>query len=84
MKKTKMFAAGIAACAAMLVGFASCGGEKTGSAKGKDAGKAAEAADYQYGVDTLFHSDTPVTYSISFSDASWYPMVDTWKTEGIF
>lgn len=43
-----------------------------------------ENLDYQYGLDTTFHSDDPVTYSFFFSDASWYPMVDTWKTEGVF
>ena len=31
-----------------------------------------------------FYSDDPVTYSMSFSDASWYPMTDKWKTEGVF
>lgn len=45
---------------------------------------AEENLDYQYGLDTTFHSDDPVTYSFFFSDASWYPMVDTWKTEGVF
>ncbi|MBO4641091.1 MAG: extracellular solute-binding protein [Treponema sp.] len=46
--------------------------------------KAAEASGYTYGEEKTFHSDKPVTYSISFSDASWYPMLDTWKTEGVF
>lgn len=40
--------------------------------------------DYTFGVNQPFHSETPVTYTIYFSDASWYPMVDTWQTEGIF
>lgn len=83
MKKIVKLAAG-AALLTMLSALVSCGGEKKDSAGGKDAGKAAEAADYQFGADTPFHSDTPVTYTISFSDASWYPMQDTWKTEGIF
>ncbi|MBQ6568258.1 MAG: extracellular solute-binding protein [Treponema sp.] len=83
MKKIARIAAA-AACTALLAALVGCGGGKKESAGGKDAGKAAEAADYQFGADTTFHSDTPVTYSISFSDASWYPMVDTWKTEGIF
>ena len=39
---------------------------------------------YTYGLNTTFHADQPVTYTMFFSDASWYPMVDTWKTEGIF
>ena len=50
----------------------------------KKSSKAAEASGYTYGEEKTFHSDKPVTYSISFSDASWYPMLDTWKTEGVF
>lgn len=41
-----------------------------------------QAEGYTYGEH--FHSDEPVTYSIYFSDASWYPMAETWKTEGLF
>ena len=41
-----------------------------------------EELDYTYGEH--FWSDEPVTYSMSFSDASWYPMTDQWKTEGVF
>lgn len=43
---------------------------------------AEEAVGYTYG-DT-FYSEEPVTYSMYFSDASWYPMVETWQTEGVF
>ncbi|MCR4939118.1 MAG: hypothetical protein K5930_03285 [Treponemataceae bacterium] len=43
-----------------------------------------EAKGYTYGEGVTFHSDEPVTYTMFFSDASWYPMVDTWKTEGLF
>ena len=39
---------------------------------------------YDYGYGVTFHADQPVTYTMFFSDASWYPMVDTWKTEGVF
>ena len=39
---------------------------------------------YDYGYGVTFHADEPVTYTMFFSDASWYPMVDTWKTEGVF
>ena len=39
---------------------------------------------YTYGLGKTFHADQPVTYTMFFSDASWYPMVDTWKTEGVF
>lgn len=39
---------------------------------------------YEFGLGTTFHADEPITYTMFFSDASWYPMVDTWKSEGIF
>lgn len=39
---------------------------------------------YEFGLGTTFHADEPTTYSIFFSDASWYPKVETWETEGIF
>ncbi|MCQ2585846.1 MAG: extracellular solute-binding protein [Treponema sp.] len=59
--------------------FISCGNKKADK-------KAAsgEAKGYTFGEEVTFHSDEPVTYSISFSDASWYAMQDTWKSEGIF
>ena len=63
-------------CAALLL--VSCKG------KNADVKNAGEAVGYTYGEGKTFHSDEPVTYSISFSDASWYPLVDDWKTEGIF
>ena len=63
-------------------------GSKTENTTGTEAASTEAAVeenlDYQYGLDTTFHSDDPVTYSFLFSDASWYPMVDTWKTEGVF
>ena len=63
-------------------------GSKTENTTAKEAASTEAAVeenlDYQYGLDTTFHSDDPVTYSFFFSDASWYPMVDTWKTEGVF
>ncbi len=43
-----------------------------------------EQLDYTFGENETFYSEEPVTYSMYFSDASWYPMVDTWKTEGVF
>lgn len=39
---------------------------------------------YSYGYNVTFRSKEPVTYTMLFSDASWYPLVDTWKTEGVF
>lgn len=63
-------------------------GSKTENTTGTEAASTEAAVeenlDYQYGLDTTFHSDDSVTYSFFFSDASWYPMVDTWKTEGVF
>ena len=50
----------------------------------KAKGKNAAASGYTFGEEKTFHSDKKVTYSISFSDASWYAMQDTWKTEGVF
>ena len=65
-------------CAAAL--FTACSGSKKETTSGaSDAGLG-----YTFGEGKTFHSDNPVTYSISFSDASWYAMQDTWKTEGIF
>ena len=43
-----------------------------------------EKLPYTFGYGETFHADSPVTYTMFFSDASWYPMVDTWKTEGVF
>lgn len=39
---------------------------------------------YEYGLGTTFHANEPVKYTMYFSDASWYPMVDTWESEGVF
>ncbi len=53
--------------------------------KKKNASKDLNAASgYTFGEEKTFHSDKPVTYPMFFSDASWYAMQDTWKTEGIF
>lgn len=50
-----------------------------------DGGETAPAEeDLGYTFGEHFYSDEPVTYSMSFSDASWYPMIDAWKTEGVF
>ena len=77
MKKIATIAVAIT-CAAVLL--TACSGKS--AAKGGAA--SAEAVGYTFGEEKTFHSDSPVTYSISFSDASWYAMQDTWKTEGIF
>ena len=49
---------------------------------GSDVVEPVEELDYTYGEH--FYSETPVTYSMSFSDASWYPMTDKWVSEGVF
>ncbi|MBO4859148.1 MAG: extracellular solute-binding protein [Treponema sp.] len=67
-------------CAAAL--FTSCSGSKKEAAKG--GASAGEAKGYTFGEEQTFHSDEKVTYTISFSDASWYPKVETWETEGVF
>lgn len=59
--------------------FTSCGGKK---ASGKNVG--AEAKGYTFGEEVTFRSDEKVSYSIFFSDASWYPMTDLWQSEGVF
>ena len=45
---------------------------------GSTAVEPVEELGYTFGEH--FYSDDPVTYSMSFSDASWYPMTDKWKT----
>lgn len=75
MKKIVTLMVAITCTALLLV---SCKG------KNADVKNAGEAVGYTYGEGKTFHSDEPVTYSISFSDASWYPLVDDWKIEGIF
>ena len=39
---------------------------------------------YKFGLNETFYSEEPVTYTMYFSDASWYPMVETWITEGLW
>ncbi|MBO5116300.1 MAG: extracellular solute-binding protein, partial [Treponema sp.] len=63
-------------CASMLL--VSCGGKKD---KVADAGV---ATGYTFGEEQTFRSDEKVNYSIFFSDASWYPKLETWETEGVF
>lgn len=73
----KIVTVGVAmVCAAFAL--VSCGNKKAVT-KGN-----IEAKGYTYGEEKTFHSDEPVTYSISFSDASWYAMQPEWQSEGIF
>ncbi len=73
MKKFVTISVAVLATALLL----SCGGKKGG----KDSSK---ATGYTYGEEKTFHSDDPVSYSISFSDAAWYAMQPEWESEGIF
>ena len=74
--------------ALMLVGVTACSKEEPAPAEPADPvvseTTVEEKLDYTFGLNETFHSDEPVTYTMYFSDASWYPMVDTWKTEGVF
>ncbi len=74
MKKVITISVALLAAALLI----SCGGKKESS---KDLSK---ATGYTFGEEKTFHSDEKVTYSISFSDASWYAKQDTWETEGVF
>ncbi len=69
--------------AILMVAVLFAGGKKEAASAASSA-NAAEAVGYTYGENVTFHSDEPVTYTMYFSDASWYPMVDTWLSEGIF
>lgn len=75
----------------MLSGLAACKGSTDESTEAttipsqiETTAATEEDLPYTYGLDKTFHADEPVTYTMFFSDASWYPMVDTWKTEGLF
>lgn len=99
MKNKKVLSV-LLTCAMLMGTLAGCGSadkadKATGEAKAESVAEGSAAStegaapveedlDYTYGLDTTFHSDEPVTYSMFFSDASWYPMVETWKTEGVF
>lgn len=75
----KKIATVLVALLMVCVLFTACSKKET--AKKSDAGK---AEGYTFGEGVTFRSDEPVTYSMFFSDASWYPMEETWKTEGVF
>ncbi len=81
MKKYLKCAA-LSACALSLM--VSCGsGKKTGA--GSSGADLSKAEGYTFGEEVTFHTDEKETYSIFFSDASWYPMKDSWKGEnGIY
>lgn len=78
--------------AIMLLSLAACDNTKEETTTVATTTKAGETTTattepdlpYDYGMDVTFHADEPTTYSMYFSDASWYALTDTWKTEGIF
>ncbi len=92
MKTTKLAkVASVGLAISMLSSLAACSGGSGESSETTTIPSQIETSDdageelgYTYGLGETFHADTPVTYTMFFSDASWYPMVDTWKTEGIF
>ena len=61
-------------CAVSL--FVSCGGNGGSGSK--------KVSKYTFGEEKTFKSEEPVTYSMFFSDASWYAKQDTWESEGVF
>ena len=77
MKKIVTVIAALAIAGALFTG---CSGSK----KAKTSADLGKAVGYTFGEGVTFHSDETVTYPMSFSDASWYAMQDTWLTEGIF
>ncbi len=88
-KLAKVMCVGLAV--SMLSSLAACTGNTEGSETTTipsqietQPTETEENVPYTYGVGKTFHADAPVTYTMFFSDASWYPMVDTWKTEGVF
>ena len=87
-KLTKVASVGLAI--SMLSGLAACNGgagktsEITTLPSQIETSASEEQVPYTYGLGKTFKADKPVTYTMFFSDASWYPYVETWKTEGIF
>ena len=92
MKTTKLAkVASVGLAVSMLSSLAACSGgtgetseTTTIPSQIETTADAGDELGYTYGLGQTFHADQPVTYTMFFSDASWYPMVDTWKTEGIF
>lgn len=58
--------------------------EKAVATGSVNEGENEKSMGYSYGYNETFVSEEPVTYTLLFSDAAWYPFVDTWKTEGFF
>lgn len=65
----------------MAGSLAACGGSdsKSGSEPALSSSEAEKDLDYEYGEDTTFHSEEPVTYSMMFSDHENYPLKKDWR-----
>ena len=79
--------------AMMLLGIAACGKtEETSGATTTQKGETTTATTteapvdlpYEFGLGTTFRADELTTYSMFFSDASWYPMDCIWSTVSDF
>lgn len=79
---------------AMVSSMVACSGE-TGSTEPAPSSEAQSAATddseepveelgYTFGLNETFYSEEPVTYTMAFSDAAWYPLTEQWETEGVF
>lgn len=78
--KRKLMALTLAAVMAMSLG--ACGGGSSDSASkasGYEDPEDLSELDYEFGVDTTFHSDEPVSYSLLFSDHENYPYKEDWR-----
>lgn len=65
----------------MAGSLAACGGSdsKSGGEPTLSSSEADKDLDYEYGEDTTFHSEEPVTYSVMFSDHENYPLKNDWR-----
>jgi len=89
MKKKKIVS--LLMASTMLLGTACSTAEETTTemttlaSKLETSTEATEAPlPYTFGLGETFHANEPTTYSMFFSDASWYAMQPEWETEGVF
>lgn len=85
MKKHRILAVALASMS--LMGLAGCNGSgtsaasstgNTGNTSSEASGTTDENLDYTFGEGVTFHSDTPVTYSMLYSDNEAYPYKADW------
>ncbi|MCR4669763.1 MAG: extracellular solute-binding protein [Saccharofermentans sp.] len=95
MKKTVTRLTSIGLALSMIGGFTACTGQQSAPTESTSmttipsqietsATTTEKELPYKFGLGETFHANEPTTYTMFFSDASWYPMIDKWKTEGIF